>query len=84
MNGARIGDVRNLFIILPLVAALPLAGQGAKKPQHWGAAGQMPAARPAREDAHQRALRQYDANKDGKLDAAEREAMRKAKRAGRP
>ena len=77
------GGMKNLCIILALVAALPLVGQETKKPQHWGAAGQMPAARPTREDAHQRALRQYDVNKNGKLDAAEREAMRKAKKAGR-
>ncbi len=74
--------MKNLCIILALVAALPLVGKEAKKTQHWGAAGQMPSARPVREDAHQRVLRKYDANKDGKLDAAEREAMRRAKKAG--
>ncbi|MBR5196418.1 MAG: hypothetical protein IKW48_09825 [Akkermansia sp.] len=43
------------------------------KPVHWGAAGKMP----ERKDAHQRMLEKYDTNKDGKLDEAERKAMRK-------
>ena len=43
------------------------------KPAHWGAAGKMP----ERKDAHQRMLEKYDTNKDGKLDEAERKAMKK-------
>ena len=43
------------------------------KPAHWGAAGKMP----ERKDAHQRMLGKYNANKDGKLDEAERKAMKK-------
>ena len=47
------------------------------KPAHWGAAGKMPERKDARPDAHQRMLEKYDTNKDGKLDEAERKAMRK-------
>ncbi len=74
--------MRTMVLLFALV--VPAMAQEQPCSTHWGAGGQMPAARPAREDAHQRTLRQYDANKDGKLDAAEREAMRSAKKAGRP
>lgn len=74
--------MRTIVILLALV--VPAMAQEQPRSTHWGAAGQMPTAKPTREDAHRRALRKYDANKDGKLDAAESEAMRKSKRAGRP
>ena len=47
------------------------------KPAHWGAAGKMPERKDARKDAHQRMLEKYDTNKDGRLDEAERKAMKK-------
>lgn len=73
-------------LIVALIAALPALAQGevqpqpnpAQQPPHWGARGQMPD-RKGRPDMHQRMLERFDANKDGKLDEAEKEAM-KAKR----
>lgn len=73
--------MRTIVILLALV--VPAMAQEQPRSTHWGAGGQMPTAKPTREDAHQRALRKYDANRDGKLDDAEREAMRKAKKSGR-
>lgn len=66
-----------------LALVVPAMAQEQPRSTHWGAGGQLPSARPTREDAHQRALRKYDANRDGKLDDAEREIMRKAKKSGR-
>ncbi|MBP3499652.1 MAG: hypothetical protein J6J97_06165 [Akkermansia sp.] len=73
--------MRTIVMLLALV--VPAMAQEQPRSTHWGAGGQLPSARPAREDAHQRALRKYDANRDGKLDDAEREIMRKAKKSGR-
>ena len=52
---------------------VPVVAQEQARPAHWGAGGQMP----QRKDAHQRMLEEYDTNKDGKLDEAERKAMKK-------
>lgn len=73
--------MRTIVILLALV--VPAMAQEQPRSTHWGAGGQMPTAKPTREDAHQRALRKYDANKDGKLDDAERKITRKAKKSGR-
>ena len=70
--------MKNILMMLSAVAVLPVLGQNEKVRQaHWGAAGRMPARKDVRPDAHQRMLEKYDTNKDGKLDAAERKAMRK-------
>ncbi len=75
-----------------MLLTLPVLAQEKNKPVHWGAGGQMPPREPApahwgaggqmpgksaRPDAHQKMLDKYDTNKDGKLDAAERRAMKK-------
>jgi hypothetical protein len=70
--------MKNVLIVLIAAAVLPVVGQNEKvQPAHWGAAGKMPARKDARPDAHQRMLEKYDTNKDGKLDEAERKAMKK-------
>ena len=61
---------------LLIVLVWPLMAQESGRSSHWGAGGQMPAVK-KQPDAHQRMLLKYDINKDGKLDAAEREVMRK-------
>lgn len=59
-----------------MLLTLPVLAQEKNKPVHGGASGQMPG-KSARPDAHQKMLDKYDTNKDGKLDAAERWAMKK-------
>ena len=79
--------MRTIAMLFALV--VPVVAQEQTRPMHWGAGGRMPErpAKPAhwgaagkmpeRKDAHQRMLEKYDANKDGKLDEAERKAMKK-------
>ena len=70
-------------LLLAVVAALPVLAQGeapeprdfAEQPRHWGAAGEMPN-RPNRADFHKKMLEKYDADKDGQLSDAEKEAMK--------
>lgn len=82
-------------LIVALIAALPLSAQeqAPQTPQpapHWGARGEMPAPRKDRADMHNRMLEQFDADKDGQLSDAEKEAMkaefakRRAEKAPRP
>ena len=59
-----------------MLLTLPVLAQEKNKLVHGGAGGQMPG-KSARPDAHQKMLDKYDTNKDGKLDAAERRAMKK-------
>lgn len=75
--------MKKILMVLIAVAVLPVVGQDEKAAAHWGAAGKMPKRKDARPDAHQRMLEKYDANKDGKLDEAERKAMQKSFRASR-
>ncbi len=70
-------------LLLAVVAALPVLAQGetpeprdfAEQSRHWGAAGEMPN-RPNRADFHKKMLEKYDADKDGQLSDAEKEAMK--------
>jgi hypothetical protein len=69
--------MKRKWMLLLLAVVLPAVGESEKpRPSHWGAGGQMPAEN-SRKDAHQRMLDKYDTNKDGKLDEAERKAMKK-------
>ena len=65
-------------IIVALFAALSVSAQdAAPQPRpHWGAAGEMPAARKGRPDMHKRMLEKFDADKDGQLSEVEKEAMK--------
>ena len=67
--------MRTIAMLFALV--VPVVAQEQARPAHWGAGGQMPQRKDARKDAHQRMLEKYDTNKDGKLDEAERKAMKK-------
>ena len=66
-----------LALVVPVLAQEQIRTAQKEVPKHWGAGGKMPERKDARKDAHQRMLDKYDTNKDGKLDAAERKAMRK-------
>ena len=74
-RGCYNADIRTIAMLFALV--VPVVAQEQACPAHWGAGGQMPQRKDARKDARQRMLEKYDANKDGKLDEAERKAMKK-------
>ena len=67
--------MRTIVMLLTLV--VPAMAQEQTRPTHWGAGGKMPERKTTRPDAHQRMLEKFDTNKDGKLDEAERKAMKK-------
>ena len=79
--------------IIAMIAALPVFAQEeaptAPQPRHWGAAGEMPQMK-NREEMQRKMLEKFDADKDGKLSDAEKEAIkaemknRQGKRGERP
>ncbi len=70
-------EMKNTLIVA-LIAALTVSAQDEiqQSRTHWGAAGEMPAARKGRPDMHKRMLEKFDADKDGQLSEAEKEAMK--------
>lgn len=72
-------------LIIALCAALPVFAQEeaptAPQPRHWGAAGEMPQMK-KREEMKRKMLEKFDADKDGQLSDAEKEAI-KAEMKGR-
>ena len=66
-----------LALVVPAMAQEQTRSAQKEAPKHWGAGGKMPERKTTRPDAHQRMLEKFDTNKDGKLDEAERKAMRK-------
>ena len=68
--------------IIAMIAALPAFAQQevpaenvTPQPRHWGAAGEMPKA-PNREEMQRKMLEKFDADKDGQLSDAEKEAIK--------
>ena len=61
---------------MPKTKDIPVPAPGMEQPRHWGAAGEMPG-RPSREDMQKKMLEKFDADKDGQLSDAEKEAMLK-------
>ena len=60
---------------MPKTKDIPVPAPGMEQPRHWGAAGEMPG-RPNRGDFHKKMLEKFDADKDGQLSDAEKEAMK--------
>lgn len=54
---------------------IPAPAPGMEQPRHWGAAGEMPG-RADRKDFHKKMLERFDADQDGQLSDAEKEAMK--------
>ncbi len=79
----------NKALFIPILAVLPVLAQedmprdkdipvpapGMEQPRYWGAAGEMPG-RQGRKDFHKKMLEKFDADKDGQLSDAEKEAMK--------
>lgn len=65
--------LKHITVVMAFAAALPTLAQ--EPAPYWGAAGKMPS-RQGRPDMHQRMLEKFDADKDGKLSDAEKEAMK--------
>ena len=66
-------------LLIALCAALPVFAQEeaptAPQPRHWGAAGEMPQMK-NREEMQRKMLEKFDADKDGQLSDAEKEAIK--------
>ena len=66
-------------LLIALCAALPVFAQEeaptAPQPRHWGAAGEMPQMK-NREEMQRKMLEKFDADKDGQLSDAEKEAAK--------
>ena len=60
---------------MPKTKDIPVPAPGMEQPRHWGAAGEMPG-RSNRGDFHKKMLEKFDADKDGQLSDAEKEAMK--------
>ena len=60
---------------MPKTKDIPVPAPGMEMPRHWGAAGEMPQA-PGRDDFHKKMLEKFDADKDGQISDAEKEAMK--------
>ena len=59
----------------PTTKDLPVPPQGATQAPHWGARGEMPQPN-ARKDFHKKMLEEFDTDKDGQLNDAEKDAMK--------
>ncbi len=59
----------------PMTKEIPAPAPGMEQPRHWGAAGEMPG-RAERKDFHKKMLERFDADQDGQLSDAEKEAMK--------
>ncbi|MBR3945317.1 MAG: hypothetical protein IKK15_09510 [Akkermansia sp.] len=59
----------------PMTKEIPAPAPGMEQPRHWGAAGEMPG-RADRKDFHKKMLERFDADQDGQLSDAEKEAMK--------
>lgn len=68
---------------MPKTKDIPVPAPGMEQPRHWGAAGEMPG-RPSREDMQKKMLEKFDADKDGQLSDAEKEAIKAGMKGKRP
>ena len=68
---------------MPKTKDIPVPAPGMEQPRHWGAAGEMPG-RPSREDMQKKMLEKFDADKDGQLSDAEKEAIKAGMKGERP
>ena len=59
----------------PTTKDLPVPPQGATQAPHWGARGEMPQPN-ALKDFHKKMLEEFDTDKDGQLNDAEKDAMK--------